>query len=198
MRNVLRGLRQVWGTPRIKQKLWDKEFAEGRWDFIENTANDIVYLFIEKYSRNGSILDLGCGAGNTGCELNDSAYREYTGVDISDVALEKARLRSEACQRGRINRYAQSDISTYIPDREYEVILFRESIYYIPRSHIKNTLERYSRYLKDGGVLIVRLHDAKVADDLLKLIGSSFKILEDHRSYPSGPVVVILRPEATA
>jgi SAM-dependent methyltransferase len=194
----VRGFRQVWGTSRIKQKLWNKEFAEGRWDFIENTANDIVYRFVEKYSRNGSILDLGCGSGNTGCELNENSYQEYTGLDISDVAVEKAKCRSESYQRGKKNRYAQSDISAYIPVTRFDVILFRESIYYIPRGRIKATLERYSRYLKEGGVLIVRCHDPSVAKDLLRLIDRGFGIVEQHSSDPSGPVVLIFRPFAKA
>ena len=198
IRNVLRGLRQVWGTSRVKQRLWDKEFAEGRWDFIESTGGDVIYPFIEKYARNGSILDLGCGSGNTGCELNADSYKEYTGVDISDVALEKARFRSKNCQRGEKNRYGRSDISAYIPDAKYDVILFRESIYYIPRTRIKPTLERYSRYLKEGGVLIVRWHDRSVAQDLLKLIRSRFIIIENYSPEPSGPVVLIFRPEVAA
>src|SRR6266568_5347303 len=114
--NMVRGLKQSWGSSRIKQKLWNKEFAGGRWDFIENTPDDFIYPLIKKYSRNGSILDLGCGSGNTGCELNVNSYREYTGVDISDVALEKAKRRSESCQRGKKNRYALSDISAYVPE----------------------------------------------------------------------------------
>jgi SAM-dependent methyltransferase len=195
LRNVLRGLRQVWGSPRGKQKLWNNEFSEGRWDFIENTANDIVYRFVERHSRRGSILDLGCGSGNTGCELDANSYREYIGVDISDVALEKAKLRSEKCGRSRPNRYVQSDIATYIPDGEYDVILFRESIYYMPRRQIRAALDRYSRCLKEGGVIIVRCHDRRVAQELLKVIRSGFEIVENYWSNASGPVVVILRPE---
>src|SRR5262245_27253842 len=56
VKNVLRGILQTWGTPEVKRSLWNKEFSEGRWDFIDNTPGDPVYGYIEKYCRNGSIL----------------------------------------------------------------------------------------------------------------------------------------------
>src|ERR1700761_5925657 len=90
IRNFVRGRVQKWGSAQQKQKLWDEEFANGRWDFIENTSGDVIYQYLEKYCRKGSLLDLGCGSGNTGCELSADAYSEYLGVVISEVALEKA------------------------------------------------------------------------------------------------------------
>ena len=74
--NFVRGRVQKWGSARLKQKLWDGEFASGKWDEIENTSDDPIYGFIEKYCRKGSFLDLGCGSGNTGCELPMGAYQK--------------------------------------------------------------------------------------------------------------------------
>ena len=193
IKSAFRGVKQRWGSSRIKQRIWNQEFASGRWDSIERTPGDLVYSYVEKYCRGGSILDLGCGSGNTGCELNVNSYEKYTGIDISDIALEKARLRSESCQRSGKNRYAQADIAAYVPDMKYDVILFRESIYYIPRRQIRGTLERYSRFLNENGVLIIRWHDEMVAQELLKLIGSSFQIVERHFSADAGPVVLVFR-----
>ena len=104
VKNGLRGIAQRWGTPHVKRALWNREFKGGRWNSIEHTPGDVVYGYIEKYCRHGSILDLGCGSGNTGCELNSEKYEDYTGVDISDVAVEKAIERSRMLQRGGRNR----------------------------------------------------------------------------------------------
>jgi SAM-dependent methyltransferase len=196
IKSTLRGVKQRWGSSRLKQRIWNQEFASGRWDSIEKTPGDIVYSYVEKYSRGGSILDLGCGSGNTGCELDVNSYREYVGIDISDVALEKARQRSESCQRSGKNRYAQADIAAYVPDMKHDVILFRESIYYIPRRQIRGTLEKYAGFLKKDGVLIIRWHDESVASELIELIGSSFEIVERHFPSQPGPVVLIFRAES--
>jgi SAM-dependent methyltransferase len=191
--NKWRGLTQSWGTDGMKRKLWNKEFAEGRWEFIENTSGDIIYPYIERYCNNGSILDLGCGSGNTGCELAFDKYREYMGVDISDVALQKATERSKDCNRAGKNRYEQSDITTYTPAQKYDLILFRESIYYVPRFKIKATLDRYVPFLKDDGVLIIRWHDRKAGEDILGLLGDSYRIIETNPAGDAGPMVVVFR-----
>jgi SAM-dependent methyltransferase len=195
VKNAWRGAVQRWGFPSMKRRLWNQEFATGRWDAIERTPGDMVYPFVEKYCRGGSLLDLGCGSGNTGCELAANSYEEYTGVDISDVAIEKARLKSQECQRGQKNHYIQADISSYVPAKTYDAILFRESIYYLPRTQINATLERYSRCLTGNGVIIIRWHARNVAEGQLKLIGGHLKTIEYYSPDPAGPVVVIFRPQ---
>ena len=85
-----RGFIASYGPSGIKKRLWDKEFSGTKWDFIDNTVGDCVYPYLEKYARNGNILDLGCGPGNTANELAASVYQSYIGVDISEAALAKA------------------------------------------------------------------------------------------------------------
>src|SRR5258706_125481 len=193
IKNSLRGVTQKWGTTRLKRSLWNKEFAEGRWAFIESTSNDVVYPILEKYCRTGSLLDLGCGSGNTGCELNGDSYQEYTGVDISDIAISKAKERSDACHRSAKNRYEQSDIQSYEPSRKYDVILFRESIYYIPQTRINSVLKRYAQCLKPGGVIVVRTHSLEAGEPILAGLGADFRIAEKSM-IENGPLVAVLSP----
>ena len=126
--------------------------------------------------------------------MKAGSYQEYTGVDISDVALEKAKSRSAECRRTATNHYAQGDIAAYLPTSKHDVILFRESIYYVPKRQIRSTLERYAQHLKPGGVLIIRWHDEQVARELIQIIGNNFTIVEQHFSTNNGPVVLIFRP----
>src|SRR5664280_1843566 len=64
-RKFLRGLLQAYGNEWIKKSLWNLEFSRGRWTCLEASPGDVVYKYIEKYVDGGSILDLGCGSGNT-------------------------------------------------------------------------------------------------------------------------------------
>ncbi len=190
--NVLRGLLQAYGTEKIKGYLWNIEFSRGRWDGLDKTPSDCVYQYIEKYADIGSILDLGCGSGSTGNELDATTYEHYTGVDISDVAIAKARKRSEENRRADKNRYFQSDIFSYVPTRQYDVILFRDSIYYVPSRKIKGMLDRYSKYLKRGGVFIVRMWNGNdkyrpIADT----IESNFEVVERYLSDQPKAVVIV-------
>src|SRR5882672_10957138 len=156
IRNILRALLQGYGTESLKRRLWNVEFARGRWDCLDRTPGDCVYPYVEKYAKKGSILDLGCGSGSTGNELDPTTYQDYTGVDISDVAIEKAKKKTEENSRGDRNGYFQSDLFSYVPTTRYDVILFRDSIYYVPLRNVIPMLSRYSNHLKESGVFIVR------------------------------------------
>ena len=196
IRNVLRGLTKRWGPSSFKRKLWDKEYARGNWDHCENTADDEVYGFVEKYCRNGSILDLGCGSGNTGNELALSSYRSYTGVDISHVAVDKAARRSEKAGRADKNQYLQSDILLFVPQQQHDVILFRESINNVPQLKLKATLLRYSQYLTDSGVFVVRIsNDAtRIFAEIAAWLEGNFRVVEKFSTpRTSGAFIMVFR-----
>lgn len=194
-RNVLRGVLQAHGSQQLKKRLWDQEFDGGRWDCLDSTAGDCVYPYLEKYARRGRILDLGCGSGSTSNELTDTAYASYTGVDISEVALEKARKRSAANGRAHKNRYFQSDIITYQPDGTFDVILFRDSIAYIPWGRITSVLHGYAKHLEKDGVFIVRLANGTGKyKPVVDGIERDFTVVDKHVSADPDAVVVVFRP----
>jgi SAM-dependent methyltransferase len=152
------GFVMSYGPTGLKQRIWDKEYASNKWHFIDNTVGDCVYPYLEKYTRKGSILDLGCGPGNTANELAENAYGTYLGLDISEEALAKATARTKACGRTQKNRFTTGDFLAFEPDEKFDVILFRESMYHIPLNKIRSVLKHYSAYLTDGGLFIVRMN----------------------------------------
>jgi SAM-dependent methyltransferase len=175
-RDRFRDLVQTHGSSKTKQRLWDGEFATGRWDCLETTKDDCVYPRLERWAKGGSILDLGCGSGSTANELNKSAFGGYTGVDISEVAIEKARERTQ---------------------EKFEVILFRDSIYYIKRPQIKAVLTRYSRWLTKDGVFIVRIWDGRgKLRAFADVIEKNFDVVDEYRHEESGAMVLVFRCDA--
>jgi len=195
LRNGIRGFLQTHGTRSIKRLLWNGEFSNGRWNCLDRSPGDCVYECVEQFASNGSILDLGCGSGSTANELNIGAYRDYTGIDISDVAIRKAAERTvQECRRHK-NRFFQSDICHYEPDRRFDVILLRDSIYYVPWRRMREILERYSGYLNKDGVIIVRLWSvAGKYREILDSIEKNFTVVEKY-SFEPGPVVIVFRSE---
>ena len=194
IRNKVRMILLASGPMSIKRLIWNAEFSKGRWDHLARTDGDCLYPYLEKYGHDGSILDLGCGSGNTGAELATGAYRDYTGVDISDVAIEKAKKKAAEDGRTEKNRYFQGDISSYEPRQQFDVILLRESIYYIPGPIMMDTLHRYSKSLRPGGVIIVRLWTSQGKyGGIVKAIESNFEIVEKNVSCPSETAVLVFR-----
>jgi SAM-dependent methyltransferase len=198
---------KAYGPSSIKRFFWDKEYSEEKWSFAYNTAGDCVYAHLERHSANGSILDIGSGSGNTATEMAETSYRSYLGVDISEAALAKARRRSQECGRQDKNRFECGDFLTYVPTGQYDVILFRESMYHVPLGKVKETLDRYSVYLKEGGVFVVRLFassgdrpdgkDKPRPAAMLSIMETEFDVLEKARyEVPGKPTVMVFRPKA--
>ncbi len=199
----VRGALLSYGPSGIKKRIWDNEFSGAKWDFINETASDCVYPFLEKYAHNGDILDLGCGPGNTANELAASAYQKYIGVDISEAALAKATRRSEENGRASKNIFFNSDFLNFEPTQEFDIILFRESMYHIPYGQVLPILKKFSKHLKSTGVFIVRLYAGDHRPGVIKtrvtakldLIKREFDILESQQfDLPALPNVIVFRP----
>jgi SAM-dependent methyltransferase len=202
-KNFVQGFLASYGPSSIKKRLWDKDFSGDKWAFIDNTVGDCVYPHLEKHARNGNILDLGCGPGNTANELDASVYDKYVGVDISEVALAKAAKRTQENGRTEKNSFVCSDFLGYQPTQEFDIILFRESLYHVPYGQVLKILEKYSKHLKKSGVFIVRLYLGDNRPGKIKfrvkrkidLIKRKFEVLESPQYDTKGlPTVVVFRP----
>jgi predicted TPR repeat methyltransferase len=157
--------------------------------------NDHLYPHVERFAKCGRLLDLGCGPGTTGNNLQPGTYSSYVGVDISDVAIQKARDRTAHNNRSQTNIYFQSDMSSFTPTGQYDVIIFGDSLYYLPRHIVGWTLERYGRHLREDGVFIVRLRGEYAW--LANLIRKDFSVVEVHE-YSHGISVFVFRPMTSA
>jgi len=200
----VRGALLSFGPRWFKKYIWNKEFGEGKWNFIDNTAEDCVYPPLEKYACKGSILDLGCGPGNTANELSLTSYSTYLGVDISEAALSKATDRTVMSGRSEKNRFAIGDFLAYEPEGSFDVILFRESMYHVPIGKIKPLLYKYSGHLSNRGVFMVRLglvdqkgDTARRPARMIGLIESAFNVVEKQQDKRTGAVVIVFQPKET-
>jgi 2-polyprenyl-3-methyl-5-hydroxy-6-metoxy-1,4-benzoquinol methylase len=195
IRKLSSAILKRWGSPSAKQKIWDSEYKTGKWDYLNGTPNaevrDPIYEFLESYSAGGSILDLGCGSGATAFEMRN-VYNTYTGVDVSEVAIEGARRAALATgERAAHLDFAVSDIFTFEPDHKFSVILFRESIYYVPQHKIKAMLERYRSHLETDGVIMVRLCDVRKYKSIINIMTSDFKGREIFASPNAGTSIFV-------
>ena len=194
IRNVIRGRLLRWGGPVVKRFIWNREFGKGRWDCLHNSEGNPVYPFIEKYARRGTILDLGCGTGNTANELNFESYTSYLGVDVSDVAVEKAIARTDENKRKAKARFILADITSYVPDSSFDLIVFRESIYYNPIGKVAGLLRRYAAFLKPDGAILVCISDRIPYRGYLEVIESEFQVIEKYAPEESQFAIDVFRP----
>lgn len=192
------GFLKSYGPSNIKKLLWDKEFSGGKWNFIDDTLGDCVYPHLVRHLQSGSILDLGCGPGNTANELTATAYWSYVGVDISEAALSKAKLRTERNGRAGKNLFVKDDFLNYVPTQQFDVILFRESLYHVPVGKVKTILDRYAKYLKEGGVFVVRMQGETTKyrpKTMLSILESEFEVVEKSQYDELGATVLVFKPK---
>ena len=203
-KRFVRGFVTSYGPSEVKKRIWNQEFSRGQWNFIDDTVGNCVYPHLEKFSNHGSILDLGCGPGNTANELAETAYRNYVGVDISEEALAKATSRTAANGRTHKNNFACADFLGYQPQGKFDVVLFRESMYHIPLGKIRPILDKYSSVLTEAGVFIVRMYILEQGkakwrpSKMFEIIENNFDVVEKCQYEKSGAAVIVFRPRKAA
>src|SRR5260370_40978530 len=88
---VLHYIGTRFGAEGLKKKCFDQKYLSGEWNFENHFEPELVGI-IEKYSRGGGILMLGCGPASVARVLVPKVCSSFLGVDISLEAITRARL----------------------------------------------------------------------------------------------------------
>lgn len=136
----------------VNQDQWNREYEDGRWDYLSNVGEMSRYSIISGYIRKtkpkNGILDVGCGAGELWNYLTEEEKESYLGVDISSVAIEKAGSKS--------NHFIETDINNYYPAESFDCIVLNEVLYYI-----KNPIQLINRLLSalnSEGIMVISMY----------------------------------------
>ncbi|WP_019419704.1 class I SAM-dependent methyltransferase [Paenibacillus sp. OSY-SE] len=143
------------------QQQWDEEYKSNVWDYLSDITEyarySVVYGYIRKFIAEEGILDMGCGTGILYDILLDSEKEGYTGVDLSQEAIKMASTKTSK------NIFHCGDINHYVPEKQYDVIVFNESLHYVPNTPSK--LLDYSKFLTSNGVIVSSLYSHKNTED---------------------------------
>ncbi len=143
----LSGIRST-NNPKI---LWDKKYGRGDYVYGKTPAKFLVenYHYIKP---GGTVLDMGMGEGRNAVFLSQKGYK-VTGVDISSVAVKKARKLAKE-QGTNINGVVASLTEYKIPAETFDAIL---AFYYVDR----DLNARISKWLRPGGILVYEAYTEK-------------------------------------
>jgi len=187
-------LRRGQGDAPAPASSWDEQYSDGRWNLLTENDELIRYAILDAYARaikpEASILDIGCGEGLLQQHL--TSYKRYVGVDISDVAISRARTREDSC-----TSFITSDASRFSPEATFDVIVFNESLYYF--ADPLAVLEHYRRFLKDDGLFLISMFRTPRSAAIARLIEKRYANVSESRiSNRRGEwLCVALRPKGT-
>ncbi|MBI5913474.1 class I SAM-dependent methyltransferase [Candidatus Azambacteria bacterium] len=148
-------------TVRQSAEAWDKQFREGKWDFLVEDIQKqghavLIGMMCRSRAMRGDItvLDIGCGNGIVARMVRSMCGEKcrYFGIDISQAALDG--LKKEDPDAVLVCADA-NDPPPFI--EKFDVIIFSEVLLYLD---FRNILDRYRDLLSKDGVIIFSLYDS--------------------------------------
>lgn len=135
---------------RIPADRWDYQYEQGEWDSLttESARLEAVIGIVRSGYQTPAILEIGCGKAVMLRQMPAGSFRTFTGIDLSQVAINGARL-----FESQMVHFVHADMHSFIPDHTYDVIAFNESLYYSREPTA--VFARYLPYLNEGGCIIV-------------------------------------------
>lgn len=153
----------------LNPEYWNQEYQNQYAEKLERETIRYSSLasLIKRWSCGTSVLDLGCGVGTMRKYLSSTI--RYIGVDTSEVALSQARHLSGGV-------FVCDAIELYSPHELFDVILFNECLYYLKDPLA--IIHRYSRFLKDNGILLASVYKPNPSHRSYGLLRSLTKELQ--------------------
>ncbi|MBW2254304.1 MAG: class I SAM-dependent methyltransferase [Deltaproteobacteria bacterium] len=136
----------------MNREQWNQRYAAR--DLVWTAeANQFVVSELTEHPR-GTAVDLACGEGRNTVWLAEGGF-DATGVDWSQVALDKARRLAEA--RGVSPTFVQGDLASWTPEgRTWDVVLL--AYLHLPWASMQRVLAQAAEAVARGGTLLVVGH----------------------------------------
>ncbi|MBM7804170.1 2-polyprenyl-3-methyl-5-hydroxy-6-metoxy-1,4-benzoquinol methylase [Geodermatophilus bullaregiensis] len=136
------------------KELLDSQYASAEWDYLRSIGEAPRFGVVSAYCRllasGGSILEIGCGEGILLEHLDRGRFRRFAGVDISSVAVDRARVLEDDR-----TTFTCADAEAHVPDRAFDLVVFNEVLEYFddPLALVR----RYEPFVEPGGHFIVSM-----------------------------------------
>lgn len=160
---------------RIDRDRWNHKYAAHNWDnlHLEDERFNAVIQMCYSSNAQPAILEIGCGEAVMYQKMKDKPVAYFTGVDIADVAIERAKPFEQSNVKFEVG-----DMEVYQPKQCYDFIIFNESLYYSKRPEI--ILKKMINYLNSSGRVIITAVENKYTAHLWPAVTSfQWQLIEE-------------------
>jgi 2-polyprenyl-3-methyl-5-hydroxy-6-metoxy-1,4-benzoquinol methylase len=143
----------------VKSEDWNRKYAEK--ELVWSAAPNRFLVAEVAGLEPGRALDVACGEGRNAIWLAEQGWR-VTGVDFSDVAVEKGRRIAE--RRGVEVDWRVEDVLAYEPEpAAYDLVI----LFYLQlvQDELRRVLERAAGAVAPGGTFLLVAHDTRNLTD---------------------------------
>lgn len=182
---IIHYIARRFGWPSLRKSTLDARFKSGRWTHYEEPP-EFVNL-VERNSGNDKIVVLGCGGNSLGRKLNPAKYCYMIGVDLSLTAILMARKDAPIRQIFFI-----SDMTLWRTKEPVDLVVFSESIYYLPIEKIVPMLDYWRANLTTNGRIIATFAFPERYSKMIKTIGTRYNILEQKCIMPDSKRLALI------
>lgn len=136
-------------------KLWDKMYEQNyseKMDSVDQQPRNYILsglLSSKTGDEKHNVLDVGCGNGSL-YELITHDSISYHGIDFSQKAIKMARERF-----GNKPVFEVTDFDSFNGSRNYDTIIFNESLYYFKLLTIKKNIQKAIELLRNNNSCII-------------------------------------------
>lgn len=173
---------------KICRAAFDSKFATGSWSFL-GSADPYLGETVKQYCSKGNLLILGCGEAAVLASLDLSQVGAVVGVDLSMVALKKARARFP---HSNVN-FILGDMRRLLLKFDFDIVMFPESINYLSRREAIECLLQYRRLLRPQGVIVLTFSNPERYRKMIVSLTRQVEVVERRRFEGSKREFLILR-----
>jgi 2-polyprenyl-3-methyl-5-hydroxy-6-metoxy-1,4-benzoquinol methylase len=161
------------GWKKLRSQAFDAKYKSGDWSFRNEGSGELADV-VRRYLNSGDLLIMGCGGASILKDFKASELKSSLGIDLSEEAI---RLASHFSSKTISFRVA--DMTTFKCPYPVDVILFSESLNYVPEIRQEALLRRLAADLKPTGAFVVTFAQSIRYKDMLDGIRHNFQVLED-------------------
>jgi trans-aconitate methyltransferase len=160
----------------LKQLSWNKQFEANVW--CRGPNSPYTTARVEELCNGGKLIEFGAGEGNLPHLLKKECFSEYVGIDISSVAIERARRK--ALDAGLNNcQFEQGDMAKWKGAQSVSLIMLSECLYYLNSAEVEKFLLNAMASLTPNGSILVVVHSATKHANTLDICRRVCNVLDE-------------------